>query len=91
MQKTPCESILINDRTRAELTGIVSVESFDEFSIVMTVAQGGLTVEGEALSIEILDLEAGRVTATGRIGAVYYTDSVTHKKGGAFHLFRKNT
>lgn len=90
MQKTPCESIAITDRARIELTGIQSVESFDEYAIVLTVEQGGLTVEGEGLSIEILDLERGMVTAVGRIGAVYYTDSAVRKKGGFFRLFGKN-
>lgn len=82
MMEEACGMITVTDRKSIELTGIRSVESFDEFTITLTVSCGTLTVEGENLSIGVLDLEKGRVSAAGCINAVYYADSGAPQKGG---------
>ncbi len=91
MQAIPCGTFTVTDRSKIELTGIKAVESFDEVSIVLSVSSGGLTVEGEALHIEVLDLEKGIVSAEGKIHAVFYTDSLSRSRGVLSRLFGKNT
>ncbi len=85
-----CGLINITDRKTIELTGIMSVDSFDETLITLTVNCGTLTVEGEGLSITTLDLEKGVVSATGLVSGVYYSDSDTSGSNGIFtKLFNK--
>ncbi len=82
-------TVLITDRNTIELTGIKDVESFDEYTIVLKVDGGSLTVEGEALKIGTLDLEKGKVTATGLVCSVYYSDTNAPAKSRFPHLFGK--
>ncbi len=89
MQET-CGMITITDRKKVTLTGISSVESFDEYEVVLSVSCGTLTVEGENLSITGLDLEKGTVEATGLIRCVAYSDAGSGKKGLAARLFGRN-
>lgn len=79
-----CGTVNVTDRKCIDLTGILSVDSFDESLITLSVPCGTLTVEGEGLHITVLDLDKGKVSATGTIGAVYYSDSDAPKKGGLF-------
>ena len=74
MIETPCGIISITDRRIIELTGIVSIDSFDEGTIVLTVSCGTLTIEGEHLNITVLDLDKGKVCATGKINSIYFSD-----------------
>ena len=49
MTQTACGNITVTDRKNIELTGVVSVDSFDEYVITLTVQCGTLTVEGDGL------------------------------------------
>lgn len=86
-----CGIINITDRKNVELTGIISVDSFDEMSVVLSVNCGTLTIEGEKLSITTLDLEKGIVSATGLISGLFYTDShqSSENKGVFTRIFGK--
>lgn len=79
-----CGSITITDRASIELTGVLSVDSFDEAAITLNVSCGKLLIEGENLKINGLDLEKGRVIADGHINAVYYTGLAGEKNTGFF-------
>ena len=87
MQSASCGSITVTDRASIELTGILSVDSFDEFTITLNVSSGKLMIEGENLKIGVLDLEKGKVSAGGRINAVYYIDGSPAESGFLTRLF----
>ena len=72
----------ITDRRRIELTGIKAIDSFDEYSVVLTVSCGKLTVEGEQLGVTVLDLDKGIVCAEGHINAVIYSDRIDGERHG---------
>lgn len=83
-----CGSVTLTDRRKIELTGIRSVASFDEYEVCLAVDCGKLTVEGEGLSISVLDLDRGVVVAEGLITAVIYSDSkIEPRKGLISRLF----
>ena len=87
-----CGSVAITDSASIELTGVLSVDSFDEAAITLNVSCGKLLIEGENLKIDGLDLEKGRVTAGGRINAVYYTDVAGGTNAGLLaRLFGKRS
>lgn len=77
MSEMSCGIVNIVDRKSVDLTGIHAVDSFDEYSISLSVNCGKLVVEGENLTITVLDLDKGIVSASGIITSVsYYENSV---------------
>ena len=85
-----CGMINVTDRRKIELTGIKSVDSFDEYTVTLSVEGGKLSVEGEQLNITVLDLDRGVVEAQGVINAVVYSDAPQAKEKGVMSkLFGK--
>ena len=77
----PCGIINITDRRKIELTGIKAVDSFDEFTISLSVICGKLVIEGDGLNITVLDLDKGIVAAEGTVTAVIYTEENVKRTG----------
>ena len=77
-------SLILTDRKRAEITGVASVDSFDEGQVTLETAQGALTVEGRELHIVRLDLERGEVVIEGKICGAVYCDVEEARRGGFF-------
>ena len=77
MQETRMESsqnIVLENRERATVSGVLEVVSFDENEVVMETSHGLLTVSGDGLHVEKLTLEAGELVIAGRIDAMLYTE-----------------
>lgn len=66
------EITLIN-KSSLTVTAVVSVDGFDENGIYINLEDQGLNIFGENLHIESLDLELGRLTASGTIETIQYT------------------
>lgn len=74
-------------RERAEISGVREVESFDEQTVVLLTDCGELTLEGEGLHVNTLDVARGVVSVSGRVGAVYYGDTQPARRGLRARLF----
>ena len=68
-------------RERLEITGVENVDSFEETCAVLQTAQGLLTVDGEDLHIERLDVDKGEVELEGKVYGLYYTEESPLKRG----------
>ena len=76
-------------RKDMSISGVKSVESFDENEVVLQTLDGEMTVEGSGMRIGILDTDRGVVTLSGRIDAVLYTADADEQKKGFFgRMFR---
>lgn len=75
--------IVLEDREQLLISGVEEVESFDEGSILLTTAQGGLEIQGEGLHIEQLSLDGGDLKVEGLICALTY-DASGRERGGLF-------
>lgn len=74
--------ISICERRATVLTGILSIEGFDEENILMkTTDEEGLSVQGHGLHVDKFDSETGDMTVSGMIDAVVYYD-VKRKRFG---------
>ncbi len=73
--------IVLEDREQLLISGVEEVESFDEGTIVLTTAQGGLEIQGEGLHIEKLSLDGGDLKVEGSISALIY-DAEPRGRGG---------
>ena len=76
-----CHEVHMENRERMSLTGIDDVKGFDENTVVLATSQGELTVRGEGLHIDKIDLEAGQLAMRGHIQELSYAETVS---GGFF-------
>ena len=78
----------VENRQQLNATGVLDVDSFDEKTVVILTNMGVLTVEGENLHINRLNVENGDIAVKGTIDRLQYTD-LKEKGGGMFKsLFR---
>ncbi|NLL08989.1 MAG: sporulation protein YabP [Firmicutes bacterium] len=82
--------LVLAERERLTLDGVIHVDSFDDQEIVLETELGGLVVQGEDLHIKELNLETGNLLVQGYITSVEYLgDSLGKKsKGLLARLFR---
>ncbi|NMB02881.1 MAG: sporulation protein YabP [Firmicutes bacterium] len=82
--------LVLAERERLTLDGVVHVESFDDREILLETELGGLLVQGEDLHIKELNLEKGNLLVRGYVQSVEYLgDSLGKKsKGLLARLFR---
>ena len=82
--------LVLAERERLTLDGVVHVESFDDREIVLETELGGLVVQGEELHIKELNLEKGNLLVSGYIASVEYLgDSLAKRsKGLLARLFK---
>ncbi|MBQ0010511.1 MAG: sporulation protein YabP [Ruminococcus sp.] len=82
--KPSSHEIVIQNRSKAQITGVTDVIRFDEYEIGMETSDGELTVEGSDLHISRLSLDTGDVHIDGSISAVRYEDAESGKKKSGF-------
>ena len=66
-------NIIVENRERANISGVCEVISFDEREVSMNTTQGRLTLLGEGLHVEKLNLDIVEIAVTGRIDGFEYT------------------
>jgi len=78
-------NIIMENREKMSVSGVIDVESFDEENIVLHTEQGVLIVKGEDLHINKLNIESGELIIEGFIDSCTYTDrDGTRSKGMSF-------
>lgn len=84
------QNVLLENRNKITVTGIVSVDSFDETSVVATTKSGSrFVVEGNEISVSDVNLENGRLIATGAIIGFFYEDDSKAKKSLISRFFSR--
>lgn len=66
--------IILTNRNMLEVTGVVSVESFDSEEFLLQTEYGFLGIRGQELHIKSLDLDQGRVSIEGHFIDFSYLD-----------------
>mgnify|MGYP000956763267 CR=1 FL=1 len=75
--------VVLEDRSRLTVSGVEEVERFDENTVVLSTAQGGLEIQGEGLHIEKLSLDGGDLRGEGVVDSLSYEDD-SRERGGFF-------
>ena len=73
--------LILQERNKLELTGVVDVDSFDENQVLCRTSLGELCVRGSNLRVFRLDIDGTSLSIEGRIESLMYTDV---RKGGLF-------
>ena len=65
----------MENREKLRLTGVSDVSGFDESLIVLSTDMGELSICGEALHVDKIDLDAGLLELRGRISELRYEET----------------
>lgn len=65
-------TMILDNRNVMELTGVNSVNTFDDNEIILETKLGHLFIIGENLHITMLNLEEGKVALEGEINSMEY-------------------
>lgn len=80
--------MMIDNREKGSLTGILDVISFDETMIVLDTDMGLLTIKGKDLHVSRLTLEKGEIDLEGNMDSFLYSSNESYRKSGQSLLAR---
>ena len=80
--------VMLYNREKGTLTGILDVISFDENTIVLDTDMGLLTIRGKDLHVSRLTLEKGEIDIEGRADSLIYSSSDNYRKSNQSLLSR---
>lgn len=72
-------NLMLENRKKLILSGVAEVISFDEQKIDLTTNLGNLTIKGEELKMNKLDVQNGDVIIVGSISSMIYNGKVSKK------------
>ncbi len=85
---TRAQNLILENRKRLSVSGVVEVSGFDEDYVRMLTTLGELIVHGEELHVETLSVETGESVITGHISALAYEEPP--RRGLLARLFQKD-
>ena len=66
--------ISLTEREKMSVSGVVDVSGFDENVVILSTSRGELSVRGEGLHIERIDLDAGQLLLSGLVQELRYDE-----------------
>lgn len=79
--KTSIQNLILENRERLSLSGVIDVNSFNEESIILETELGTLIVKGQDLHINKLNLENAELVVEGDIDSCNYSNKEFKSKG----------
>ena len=76
------QNIVIQNREKSVITGVEDILSFDDELVIVKTDLGMLTLKGENLKMNKLNLENNELIVEGRTSAICYSDALENKKQG---------
>lgn len=83
--KTLVQNLILENRERLSISGVIDVNSFNDESIILETELGTLIVKGQDLHINKLNLDNAELVVEGDIESCTYSDKELKSKG--FSLF----
>ena len=82
-------NITLNFREKLSITGVKEIINFDDKTVNMKTVCGELSVDGESIRINILNVENGELEISGKINGINYYDTYdTDKKTLLSRIFK---
>lgn len=69
------QNVILEDRARLSVTGVLDVDSFDDRQIVAKTVKGTLILRGSDLHIDRLSLDTGDLAVTGLLTELGYEET----------------
>jgi len=83
-QKTGVQNLILENREKLSISGVIDVESFNDEMVVVDTELGILIVRGEDLHINKLSLESSELSIEGYITSCEYNEKDGRSKGVGF-------
>lgn len=81
-------NIIMENRRSLTISGVMDIDSFDEQTVIVFTEQGELTIKGEGLHINKIDVESGDLLMEGEVDSLSYSDNQPQRGGLLARLFR---
>ena len=75
------QTITVTGRRFVTIDKVLHILSFDEQTLVIDTDGGRIILEGEELKVTSLDKDNARISVTGKICGVFYSDEHISKRG----------
>lgn len=76
------QNIIMENREKLSVTGVIDIHSFDDELVLAQTDLGILTIKGDDLKMNKLNLDNNELVIEGQIMAVAYSDTNQAKKSG---------
>ena len=77
------QNIILENREKLNVSGVLDVLSFDDQIVIVETELGLLTIKGENLKINKLNIDTSEVTLDGMISSLSYSNSDSIKKNAS--------
>ncbi len=88
VNRTKNHSMILENREKLNISGVEHVNSFNSEIVVLETVAGVLTIKGEELDINKLNVDDGNVSVSGTIYTLNYSDRESFGAKGAGFLGR---
>ena len=89
MQPKGAHSLIVEERNQLTVSGVTDIERFDEEEVVVATELGLLSIKGQGLHLNKIDVEDGELSVEGELDSFSYSDSQDSVKGSFLaRLFR---
>ncbi len=88
-EKNVIQNIIVENREKLSVSGVIDILTFDEDEITLDTHLGMLSIKGSALKVEKLSLDTGEIVAKGVFDSFSYQQDAAPKREGFFKsIFR---
>ena len=90
ISKPKVQNLIMENREKLSITGVIDVESFNDECVVVDTELGLLIVRGDDLHINKLNLDSSELDIEGDIVSCEYNDRESSNRGSSFfsRMFR---
>lgn len=77
------QNIILENREKLNVSGVLDVLSFDDQIVIVETELGLLTIKGENLKINKLNIDTSEVTLDGYVSSLAYSEAESFKKNAS--------
>ena len=81
-EKKEIHNVIMESRNKLTISGVNSVDTFDESTVELDTILGGLILEGENLHVNQLNIATGELIVEGEINSITYSVINSKKQSG---------
>ncbi|HAQ41845.1 MAG TPA: sporulation protein YabP [Clostridiales bacterium] len=74
MDEKTVQSLVLENKEVLNVTGVESVDNFNDETVVLLTCKGRLTIKGEKLNISKLNVDEGKLIVKGLINSLVYSE-----------------
>ena len=84
----PTQKLMLENREHLSVTGVENVDNFTDNEIILDTNLGKLTIKGENLHINKLNIDTGEFSMDGRVSSFVYSKKSSKKGSFIERLFK---